>query len=139
MTPEQIALVQRTFALLRPTDETMVALFYKQLFILDPVLRMLFPCDMHAQERKLMMMLGMAVNSLSRLETLVPTVQELGRRHNSYGVTDTDYETVGVALMGALHHLLREQWTLEIEEAWAAVYALLAETMKAACAKSLVS
>jgi hypothetical protein len=43
MTPEHIALVQRTFAEVLPMAETAAALFYERLFALDPTLR--GPCS----------------------------------------------------------------------------------------------
>ena len=44
-----------------------------------------------------MQMLALAVNSLDRMEQLLPVVQSLGTRHVSYGVRDRDYDTVGQA------------------------------------------
>lgn len=53
---------------------------------LDPSLRALFRGDMTEQRRKVMAMITFAVNGLTRLEQLVPMVQDLGRRHAAYGV-----------------------------------------------------
>jgi hemoglobin-like flavoprotein len=54
---------------------------------------------MSEQRKKLMQMLTAAVKGLDRLEQLVPVVQDLGRRHSTYGVVDRHYETVGAALL----------------------------------------
>jgi hemoglobin-like flavoprotein len=97
MTPEHITLVQRSFAHVLPMADTAAALFYERLFVLDPTLRSLFHGDMREQGRKLMAMLQMVVAGLSRLEELVPSVQQLGVRHRGYGVTDAHYTTVGAA------------------------------------------
>jgi hypothetical protein len=40
-----------------------------------------------------------AVKGVDRLDQLVPVVQDLGRRHAGYGVTDSHYDTVGAALL----------------------------------------
>ena len=42
-----------------------------------------------------MQMLGIAVNSLDRMDQLLPVVRSLGTRHLIYGVRDKDYDTVG--------------------------------------------
>ena len=65
----------------------------------------MFPEDMGAQHRKLAQMLTAAVKGLDHLNRLVPVVQDLGRRHARYGVTDAHYDTVGgrvsIAAMGS--------------------------------------
>ena len=134
MNSEHIALVQRSFADIVSLTDIAAAVFYERLFVLDPTLRALFHGDMRAQGRKLMAMLRAAVTGLSRLEELVPVVQELGVRHRSYGVKDAHYATVGAALLWTLEQGLREQFTPEVRAAWTSAYALLADTMRAAAA-----
>ncbi len=132
MTPDQIALVQQSFAHVLPIADTAAALFYTRLFELDPSLRTLFTGDMAEQGRKLMTMLSVAVKGLGRLEELVPAVQKLGARHVAYGVQDEHYATVGAALLWTLDQGLGARFTLEIRAAWAHAYTLLADTMRTA-------
>ena len=132
MTPEHIALVQRTFADVLPLADTAAALFYERLFTLDPALRVLFHSDMQEQGRKLMAVLQLAVAGLSRLEALLPMVQQLSVRHRSYGVKDDHYATVGTALLWTLQQGLGERFTPEVQAAWTSAYTLLADTMRAA-------
>jgi hemoglobin-like flavoprotein len=134
MTPEHIALVQRTFAELLPMADTAAPLFYERLFVLDPTLRPLFHGDMREQGRKLMAMLQTVVGGLRQLEELVPLVQQLGVRHRGYGVTDAHYATVGAALLWTLEQGLGERFTPEVQAAWTSAYTLLANTMRAAAA-----
>ena len=136
MTPEQIALVQISFAQVLPIADTATALFYSRLFELDPSLKPLFKGDMAEQGRKLMTMIRVVVNGLHRLDQLVPAVQELGRRHARYGVQDEHYGTVGAALIWTLRQGLGAGFTPETEVAWTTAYTLLAETMKAAAAET---
>lgn len=137
MTPQHIALVRASFVLVLPIADTAAALFYQRLFELDPTVRLLFPADLRDQGRKLIKMLQVAVHGLSRLDTLVPTLQELGRRHARYGVANEQYATVGAALLWMLEQGLGEQFTPAVEESWAAAYALLAETMMLAAAQAV--
>lgn len=136
MTPEQVLLIQASFAKVLPIADTAAALFYGRLFELDPSLRPLFQGDMREQGRKLMTMLRVVVNGLHRLDQLVPAVQELGRRHAAYGVADEHYDTVAAALLWTLHQGLGDDWTPNVEAAWVVAYTLLADTMKAAAAES---
>ena len=90
-------------------------LFYSRLFTLDPSMRAMFPADLAEQKKKLMAMLKLAVNSLNRLDELVPAVQALGQRHGTYGVTFEQYETVGAALLWTLEQGLGEKFTPDVQ------------------------
>jgi hemoglobin-like flavoprotein len=138
MTPIQKSLVQKTFALVVPIADDAAALFYGRLFELDPGLRALFKVDMREQGRKLMQMIGLAVSKLDALDELVPVVEALGRRHAGYGVKESDYDTVGSALLWTLEQGLGPAFTPDVKAAWAAVYQVLASTMRTA-AKSVAA
>ena len=83
-----------------------------------------------------MAMLEYIVSGLHRPETIMPAVQELGRRHADYGVQEAHCATVSTALLWALHQELGPQCTPAVEAAWATAYTLLADTMQAATAES---
>jgi hemoglobin-like flavoprotein len=134
MTPSQINLVQQSWLKVLPISEQAAELFYGKLFELDPSVRGLFKSDLKEQGRKLMNMIHVAVNGLSQLDALAPAVQDLGRRHVRYGVTDANYTTVGTALLWTLQHGLGAAFTAEVREAWGTAYGILADTMKAASA-----
>jgi hemoglobin-like flavoprotein len=108
------------------------------LFELNPGLRRMFKTDMNEQRVNLMQMLTAAVKGLDRLDRLVPVVENLGRRHADYGVADELYDTVGEALLWTLEKGLGKAFTPEAREAWAAVYGLLASTMRNAAARQMV-
>ena len=97
LTDTQIALVQKSFAVIAPIADDAAVLFYQRLFEIDPSLKRMFRGDMAEQRRKLMQMLTAAVKGLQRLDRLVPVLEDLGRRHIGYGVTDQHYDTVGAA------------------------------------------
>ena len=81
-----------------------------------------------------MQIIGVAVKGLSHLETIVPAVQDLGRRHVGYGVKDHHYDTVGAALLWTLEQGLGAGFTPEVRKVWSDTYDLLADTMKGAVA-----
>ena len=131
MTSESIRLVQTSWQTVLPIADQAAALFYGRLFELDPSLKVLFRGDMTEQGKKLMQMIGVAVNGLDALDDLVPAVQSLGKRHAGYGVTDAHYETVGGALLWTLERGLGSAFTPAVQGAWTTVYTVLATTMKA--------
>ena len=139
VTTRQKTLVQESFASLAPIAEDAVALFYRRLFEIDPELRRMFPADMAAQHRKLAQMLTAAVKGLDHLDRLGPVVQDLGRRHVGYGVTDAHYDTVGSALLWTLEKGLGSAFTPDMKDAWATVYGLLATVMKEAAARAEIA
>lgn len=130
MTPQQIALVQKSWADVASIQDTAAGLFYLRLFTLDPDVKPLFKGDMREQGQKLMKMLGQVVNSLTRLDELVPVAQDLARRHVDYGVQPRHYDTVGAALLWTLEQGLGSKFTDEVKAAWASAYGTLAQAMK---------
>jgi len=138
MTPHQIALVQASFAKVVPIAATAADLFYGRLFEIAPEIRSMFPDDLSGQKKKLMAMLGTVVASLIRLDQLLPAVRALGQRHADYGVTAAHFEPVGAALLWTLEQGLGEDFTPEVKEAWAAVYATLSALMIAAMGRAML-
>ena len=134
VTPEEVSLVQSSWAKVEPISETAADLFYGKLFELDPSLKELFPDDMVEQKKKLMQTLAVCVNGLNDLGEIVPAVQALGKRHSNYRVKEEHYATVGAALLWTLEQGLGEDFTPETESAWTTVYGVLSTTMKEAAA-----
>ncbi|MHB1216453.1 MAG: globin family protein [Thiobacillus sp.] len=132
MTPQQVTLIQTSWAAVLPIQDTAAGLFYQRLFVLDPSVRPMFKGDLAAQGKKLMQALGFIVNSLTRLDELVPVAQDMARRHVGYGVQAEHYETVGTALLWTLEQGLGSAFTDETRDAWATAYGTLAGVMKEA-------
>ena len=138
MTPQQIRLVQQSWAQVMPISEQVTELFYGRLFECYPDTRALFSGDMNEQGRKLMVMLNTAVMSLENLEPLLPAIRESGRRHAGYGVVEADYDKVADALIWTLQQGLQDEFTIEVKAAWIEAYGLLAEVMKDAAREGAV-
>ena len=136
MTPDQKRLVRETWDQVTPIADTAATLFYDRLFAIDPDLRDLFrETDMAAQRDKLLATLANVVQNLDYLEILVPTIEDLGRRHVGYGVNDAHYDTVGAALLWTLARGLGGSWTPEAEAAWTAAYGTISGIMRRAAAE----
>ena len=134
----QVELVQSTWQSVEPISSQAATLFYNKLFEIDPSVQALFVnVDIEEQKRKLMQMIDVAVKGLNRLETIVPAVEALGVRHHvDYGVQNSQYDTVGAALLWTLEQGLGEAFTPEVKEAWTVTYTVLADTMKSASASA---
>ena len=81
MTPQQVSLVQQSFAKVAPIAPQAADLFYGRLFEVAPQVRSLFPDDMSEQKKKLMGMLAVVVNGLDKLDTILPAASALAKRH----------------------------------------------------------
>jgi hemoglobin-like flavoprotein len=134
MEEAQKKLVKDTWASVVPIADKAAELFYGKLFEMDPPVERLFKGDMKEQGAKLMKTITVAVNSLDRMDQLIPIVQDLGRRHVGYGVKAEHYATVGGALLWTLEKGLGEAFTPEVKEAWTITYETLAGVMQDAAA-----
>ena len=136
MSPEQKALVKDTWQKVAPIADTAARLFYDRLFQIDATTSPLFKVsNLVEQRRKLIHALTAVVQGLDHLDALVPTLEDLGRRHAQYGVKDRQYDTVGAALLWTLEKGLGSGWTPEVRAAWSSAYALVADVMRRAAGK----
>src|SRR5262245_47103890 len=100
MSPEQKEIVRDSWALVLPIADTAASMFYDRLFAIDPSTRPMFAnTQMDEQKKKLLQALAFVISGLDRLDQLVPTIQNLGRNHVCYGVTEIHYDSVGAALL----------------------------------------
>jgi hemoglobin-like flavoprotein len=130
VTPNQINLIRASWAKVEPIADTAAGLFYGRLFDLDPTIRPLFAhADIDKQGKVLMQTLTVVVKSLDKLDTIVPAVQALGRRHAGYGVREADYGTVGAALLWTLEQGLGPAFDDDTRQAWTIAYQTLAGVM----------
>jgi methyl-accepting chemotaxis protein len=129
MTPEQITLVQSSFARLGPELPALTTRFYQELFGRDPALRAMFTTDMAVQKVRFAEKLTEIVRAIPRLAELLGHTRALGARHAGYGVRATDYRTVEDSLLAALAAILGDSFDAPTREAWAIAYNLVAETM----------
>jgi hemoglobin-like flavoprotein len=129
MTPDQVKLVQQSFARVVPISEDAAVLFYDRLFEVAPSVKPLFPADMTEQRKKLMSTLAVVVNGLGNLETVLPAASALAKRHIGYGAKPEHYPVVGAALLWTLQQGLGDHWTPAVADAWTAAYGTLSGFM----------
>ena len=140
MNSDQIHILRHTWAQVVPMGETAIALFYQRLFEVDPSLQSMFhSVNPSVQHQKLFKALNSVINDLERPDQLLPVLEQLGRRHASYGVRDAHYDSVGAALLWTLKQGLGTAWTPAAQTAWSEAYTLIANIMRNAAPQGAVT
>ena len=129
MTPEQVALVQRTATRLERHGDRFAQAFYDHLFEQRPSARCLFPEDLFPQRGRLLAEILEMAAAAGDLPRFLDRARGLGRRHHAYGVRSDDYPVVGDALIAALAEVIAPDWDTEVEAAWRRTYCLISEAM----------
>jgi hemoglobin-like flavoprotein len=112
-------------------SDAFTARFYDHLFVIDVGAAQLFNgVEMTIQRWKLAQTLGVVVQALDDLDTLLPAVAALGRRHTRYGVLHRHFDSVGEALLQAFVDTLGPQFTPAVRAAWERAYSLVASEMQ---------
>ena len=136
MRAETERLVRESWARFEPVAEQSAGFFYDKLFELDPEAQRLFArTDMEAQGRKVMQMFAAIVRTLDQPDTLVSEVADLGRRHVHYGVRDSQYDSVGTALLWTLERGLGTAFTDDVRNAWTEAYLLISTVLRRAATR----
>jgi len=135
-TDREIELVRASWARVAADPDAAAALFYGKLFEAAPSVKPLFSSDMTEQGRKLMQMIGVAVNNMDRIEQIIPAVQDLGVRHVSYGAEPPHYPVVGAVLLDTLATALGDAFGDDTRAAWTKTYGALSHVMTDAASKA---
>ena len=129
MTPEQLESVPRQPALVERALDQCASCFYDDLFARHPSARSLFTDDLIAQGNTLFDELLGLIAATDDLPGFLAHARVLGLRLQRRGIHAADYAFVGDALIGAVAVVVGEGWTVEIQEAWRRMYALIVEAM----------
>jgi class 3 adenylate cyclase/hemoglobin-like flavoprotein len=128
--PDTHYLVQSTWESVYARRDEAAALFYEKLFQIAPAVKPMFAgVDIRVQGAMLMNMLAAAVKGLDRLDELTPVLQDLGRRHVTYGVRVDHYAAVEACLLSTLETMMGEDFNLDVKLAWTGIYNFVAQTM----------
>jgi len=108
-----------------------VAIFYHRVFDLAPECRGLFQgTDWAAQHVKLAGAMTAVIGSLDDVQSIVPVLHDLGRRHAQYDLSAAHYDLVGKALVWALERHLGTDFTEQTRVAWRLAYGLVSDAMQ---------
>lgn len=126
---EQKVLVQESFKVVEKISDVAADIFYQRLFDIEPELRSLFSEDLREQKTKLMGALKVLVNTLDNPDKLIPILEDMGRKHKTYGVVEDHFVPVADALVWTLEEGLGAGFTEEVRHAWTALYSAIASIM----------
>jgi nitric oxide dioxygenase len=79
--------------------------------------------------RRLMRMIGLAVDEMDRLARILPTVERCGHRHVAYGALPDHYPVFGEVLLETLAKVVAGGLTPEAKAAWTRTFAVLSSVM----------
>ena len=136
MTPIQKSLIRESYSALAADVDASAALFYAYLFEADPSLRRMFSVSIRTQGRKFMAMMSALLDCLDRLDSIVPLLWQMGKRHGEYGVTDAHYVLAGNALIRTLESRAGKALPPETIAAWTELYALIVRAMQYSAAEA---
>lgn len=135
-----VALLETTFAAVKPRAAELVEYFYDQLFQRYPsVIPMFEHADMQEQQGKLLSALALVVANLRNPDALVPALQGLGVRHIGYGAQPAHYEAVGGVLLDSLAYIAGNLWSEQAARAWGDAYTVAATVMIQAAGEAAAS
>lgn len=121
--------VRASFLRVSRQGDLLAERFYERFFALEPALRDMFPADLGPQARMLTTALKLTIESLQEPERLLPFLDELGRRHASYGVQPRHLGLMGKALLEVLP-TVDPEWTDSTANAWAKAYGHIAQLIQ---------
>ena len=130
LTKDEIKLIQSSWIDLTNKSKIVGEKFYDRLFKRSPELKELFKGDLKEQAGALMRMVKTVVEGLNNPQIIIPALQELGRRHNEYGVKFEHYKGFGDCLIDCIEEELNRTFDTQTRKAWEKLYGMLAEVMK---------
>ncbi len=128
--PDPALLVQSTIGILMQHQKRFAENLYRRLFALAPDARGLFRGDLESQGQMLSHMLQFLVYAISRPETRMLGLRDLGRRHDGYGIASEHYPSFRRAFLESVQVILGEKHTPEVEHAWAGTIDTIVESMR---------
>ena len=138
-TPQAMAHVRRTAAMVADRPVALAEAFYRHLFDMAPTVRGMFPNDMTAQNERLCRALLEAIRVLVEPEhagEMERQLAQLGAQHaHRYGVVPEHYPYVGHAIVRAVRELTGDR-SVAVSSAWVWVYQWLSDHMLSGSAAS---
>ncbi len=123
-------IVKATAPVVAANAETITRRFYSLMFAGNPEVKAFFnQAHQHAgnQQRALAGAICAYAANIDNLEVLGPAVELIAQKHCSLQIQPEQYPIVGKHLMAAIHDVLGDAITPEVDAAWREAYALLAK------------
>ena len=128
-------LVKESFARLMAEGPAVMEYCYARLFAANPEMRPMFPTTMTALREQVLTAFERLIWSLDNEPRLCELLDQLGRDHRRFGVTERHYDAFFVALRDTARHFLGPGWTPQTSDAWQAALAFMSSTMRRAAGR----
>ncbi len=129
--------LEKSFNLIAPQAEALVARFYEELFKRYPqVIPMFAHTEPKKQQQMLLGSLKLVMANLNNVDALAKALTALGARHEKYGAVEAHYEAVATTLMDVMKEFAGRGWTQEVQDAWSHALGTIAQVMLKAYGKS---
>lgn len=135
LSPEELAEIRVSMAVLKEKMEPASTSFYERLFEIAPELRDMFRADISEQGMRFMSTLALIVDCIDHEEELNPKIDRLAEGHAAYGVKPEHFAPMGQALMETMEAELGDALTGAQKAAWRQAYAVIARKMIAAAGR----
>ena len=125
-----VEVLEKSFNLLAPKADELVARFYEELFSRYPQVKPMFANTTPAkQQKKLVAALQLVVENLRNPEVLADALKKMGQRHQGYGAVAEHYGAVAETLLDVMKEFAGRAWTKQVSTAWSDALNVVAETM----------
>lgn len=115
----QVQTLEESFDIIAPKIPEIVKRMYTRLFELAPRVAPIFQGRDPSKQLRTVHVLR---DSFDDLSLLTPELEELGRRHASWGVTEGDYALMGPILLESMAASADPYWRSEYTTAWAELF-----------------
>lgn len=130
-------LLRNSFNLVVERQPQITPRFYEILFTRYPQVQPLFGRNARKEQAEMLQRALVAViEHIEDASWLEGTLGAMGKKHVDYGVTHEMYDWVGASLLATLAEIAGNDWTPELEEAWAAAYGAIASLMQKGAAQA---
>ena len=130
LSPQSVAIIKSTVPVLEVHGSAITKRFYQMLFAENPELLNIFNHANQKQGRQqtaLANAVYAAALHIDKLEAILPVVRQIAHKHRSLGVKAEHYPIVGRNLLAAIKDVLGDAATVEILNAWAEAYGVIAD------------
>ena len=122
--------LEATCSALMPYGEALAESFYRKLFKRYPEVEPLFDgVEIKEQEQKFLATLKLVVENIRRPEKLANELNQLGERHQSYGVLAAHYDAAAEVLLETIGEYAGGLWTDKVRRTWVAALMKIKEAM----------
>ncbi|MFY0625131.1 MAG: hypothetical protein JXR07_02470 [Reichenbachiella sp.] len=130
LTSEEIETVQVSFEKIANFSKKATIIFYQYLHHLDPILYNTMRKEIGLDEERLFSLAQNLIHNLSNDREIVPTLHMIAKNSNSQLLKDSDYGTIGAALLFSIESLIGDDWNEFVKRSWVSAFTFIAINLK---------